>query len=195
MSAFLGKTYKLVNFALVTELCKNIPPKFWESPSKCSAVQPKIALWRNISTKPCKKPGPNVFTLLCVYLTTYPKMFSALKPLHWVNSTESIHRTFITVQRHKKQRREESSARGESDLLCTSLFFLRRTDAADGPQLKPHWRPRERGRDRNLDSPPFNPQLPKPNQWFKEKDKKNCDNSDGMCNFEITSHLGIKPIA
>ena len=29
---------------------KNIPTKFRESPSKFSAVHPKIALWRNIST-------------------------------------------------------------------------------------------------------------------------------------------------
>ena len=33
-----------------TELCKNIPAKFQESPSKCPpAANPKIALWLNIS--------------------------------------------------------------------------------------------------------------------------------------------------
>ena len=32
-----------------TEMCKNIPAKFRESTSKCSAVHPKKALWRNIS--------------------------------------------------------------------------------------------------------------------------------------------------
>ena len=32
-----------------TEFCKNIPAKFGESPSKCYDVQPKIALWHNIS--------------------------------------------------------------------------------------------------------------------------------------------------
>ena len=34
---------------ICTELCKNIPAKFQKSPSKFSAVHPKIALWRNIS--------------------------------------------------------------------------------------------------------------------------------------------------
>ena len=32
-----------------TELCKNIPASFQQSPSKCSAAQPIKALWRNIS--------------------------------------------------------------------------------------------------------------------------------------------------
>ena len=32
-----------------TGLCKNIPAKFRESPSKCSAAHPRNALWRNIS--------------------------------------------------------------------------------------------------------------------------------------------------
>ena len=32
-----------------TKLCKNIPAKFRESPSICSAAHPKIALWQNIS--------------------------------------------------------------------------------------------------------------------------------------------------
>ena len=32
-----------------TGLCKNIPAKFWESLSKCSAAHHKNALWRNIS--------------------------------------------------------------------------------------------------------------------------------------------------
>ena len=38
----------IANF-VCTELCKNIPAKFRESPSKYSAAHPKNALWRNIS--------------------------------------------------------------------------------------------------------------------------------------------------
>ena len=34
---------------LNTELCINIPAKFWESLSKCSAAHPNMALWRNVS--------------------------------------------------------------------------------------------------------------------------------------------------
>ena len=34
---------------LCTELCRNIPAKFRESPAKCSARHPTNALWRNIS--------------------------------------------------------------------------------------------------------------------------------------------------
>ena len=34
-----------------TESCKNTPAKFRKSLSTCSAASPKIALWRNISTR------------------------------------------------------------------------------------------------------------------------------------------------
>ena len=35
----------------IEELCKNTPAKFRKSLSTCSAASPKIALWRNISTR------------------------------------------------------------------------------------------------------------------------------------------------
>ena len=40
---------KLAALQVCTELCNNIPAKFRESPSKCSAAHPKNALRRNIS--------------------------------------------------------------------------------------------------------------------------------------------------
>ena len=47
-----------------TELCKNIPAKFRESPTKCSAPHPKNALWRNITAShSLNLPGRHIFTL------------------------------------------------------------------------------------------------------------------------------------
>ena len=43
------KGFEIKTLHLSTELGKNIPPKFRDSLSKCSAARPKIALWRNIS--------------------------------------------------------------------------------------------------------------------------------------------------
>ena len=51
-----------------TELCKNIRAKFRESPSKCSAGQPKNALWCNISASHSRNLAGMFFTLLCMFL-------------------------------------------------------------------------------------------------------------------------------
>ena len=40
---------------------QNIPAKFRESSSKCSAAHPKITLWHNISATYSTKPGRKVF--------------------------------------------------------------------------------------------------------------------------------------
>ena len=51
----------------LTELCKNIPVKFRESPSKCSAAHPKNPLVQYFR-QPFPKDGRDVFTLLCCLL-------------------------------------------------------------------------------------------------------------------------------
>ena len=56
-----------LEFIFCAELCKNIPTKFRESLSKCSAAHPKIALWHNISAS----YSPNLAGMFLHYSVLY----------------------------------------------------------------------------------------------------------------------------
>ena len=58
--------------SIATELCKNIPAKFQESLSKCSAAHPKNALGRNISASLSQNLAECFYTTLYVGSFIWP---------------------------------------------------------------------------------------------------------------------------
>ena len=67
----------------IYRLCKKIPAKFQESLSKCSAVHPKIALWRKFSASHSRSLAGMFYTTLYVCLSAsaqLPNSLFAVRP-------------------------------------------------------------------------------------------------------------------
>ena len=121
-----------------TKLCKNIPAKFCESLSKCSAAHPKIALWSNISA--CHSQNPSgMFLQYSVFsifwqLNLAPKRFVQSLSLEWffLCSTLDLCRDCLNSDRDRpndrKKALEKFSARSGQDPAlpyandCKSIF-------------------------------------------------------------------------
>ena len=64
---YFGKRGK----ALPAQTCKNIPAKFREPPSKCSAAHPENALWQNISASHSQNLAWQAFFYTTLYKLAY----------------------------------------------------------------------------------------------------------------------------